>query len=147
MGPESRSSRRLVVAAERERQALDLRRGGLRYREIGEALGCSLSAAYGAVSRALSRIAAETDERAEELRALELVRLDALLRPMFEKAIAGDLQAVDRVLRIGERRARLLGLDAPARVHVDAAQLTPDEAEKWAAGEDLREILASRRPG
>ena len=51
----------------------------------------------------------------DELLALELSRLDGLLAKVYPMAAQGDLQAVDRVLKICERRARLLGLDAPTR--------------------------------
>lgn len=44
------------------------------------------------------------------------------------------LQAVDRLLKIQERRARLLGLDAPQRVSVDAENLGREIAELFAAG-------------
>ena len=36
-----------------------------------------------------------------------------LWRPMYLRAIAGDYLAVDRCLRIMDRRAALNGLDAP----------------------------------
>jgi len=48
----------------------------------------------------------------EEVRSLELLRLDELQTGIYERAIAGDLAAADRVLAIQMRRARLAGLDA-----------------------------------
>ncbi|MDQ0614805.1 hypothetical protein QF046_002446 [Microbacterium sp. W4I4] len=51
------------------------------------------------------------EEEAEAIRALELARLDAILVPQMRLALAGDGYAVDRVLKIMERRARYLGLD------------------------------------
>lgn len=38
-----------------------------------------------------------------------------MLTKAYPLAAKGDLQAIDRVLKIGERRAKLLGLDAPTR--------------------------------
>jgi hypothetical protein len=35
---------------------------------------------------------------------------------MYRQAIRGDRLAVDRCLQITDRRARLLGLDAPIRI-------------------------------
>jgi hypothetical protein len=49
----------------------------------------------------------------------ELVRLDALLEALWPKAESGDLQAVDRMLGVIDRRIRILGLEAPKRVNVD----------------------------
>jgi hypothetical protein len=49
------------------------------------------------------------------VRELELTRLDAMLLPLWRRVQAGEEKAIDRALRIMERRARLLGLDAPTR--------------------------------
>lgn len=51
------------------------------------------------------------EEEAQAIRAIELARLDAILVPQMRLALAGDGYAVDRVLKIMERRARYLGLD------------------------------------
>ena len=50
-------------------------------------------------------------EPVEQLVGLELRRLDALLRGMYKRAVAGNLFALDRALKIQERRAKSLGLD------------------------------------
>lgn len=47
-------------------------------------------------------------------RSIELEKLQGLEHAVMPKALAGDLPAVDRALRVQERRSRLLGLDAPA---------------------------------
>jgi hypothetical protein len=47
------------------------------------------------------------------LRVLEAGRLDQLQLAIWKSALAGHLGAIDRVLRIMERRARLFGLDTP----------------------------------
>jgi hypothetical protein len=65
-------------------------------------------------------------EPAEELVALESIRLDAMLwnaSQVLEAAKAdGDselvLKALDRQLRITDRRAKLHGLDAPSRTEL-----------------------------
>lgn len=51
------------------------------------------------------------EEEAEAIRAIEMARLDAILVPQMRLALAGDGYAVDRVLRIMDRRAKYLGLD------------------------------------
>ena len=38
-----------------------------------------------------------------------------MLQGLWPRARKGEAAAVDRVLKIGERRAKLLGLDAPTR--------------------------------
>lgn len=110
---------RRVKASERARQALELRKAGLPYAEIASRLGWRTpSGAHAAVMRALDRAMREP---AEELRKIELARLDSLHQAIWPTALRGDLGAIDRELRISERRAKLLGLDAPARQDVTSA--------------------------
>lgn len=123
---------------EREREALALRRGGATYAGIAtrvEGFGGNAGTAYRAVQRALKRT---LQEPADELRTLELERLDALHLAMWTKAMGGSLGAVDRVLRIAERRAKLLGLDAPIRVDGRLMDATSAEIA------DLADQLESR---
>lgn len=111
---ESKTSQNRLAAAEKHRQALELRRGGATFAEIAAMLGYEgPSGAYRAVMGALRRT---LQEPADELRSLELSRLDALLMAVWPQATRGNLGAIDRALRIGERRAALAGLDGPQRV-------------------------------
>ena len=111
---ESKSSPRLIRAAIREAEALSLRLAGYSYGEIASELGyANASGAHKAVMRALEKL--HPVEKAEKLRRIEAARLDRLWRRLWAKLEEGDLSVVDRLLKIMERRARLLGLDAPAR--------------------------------
>jgi len=74
---------------------------------------------------ALADLAETTESKTAEWRAIELDRLDELHRAIWDKAVGGDLAAFDRVLKRMERRAKLLALDAPAKV----APTTPDGEE------------------
>lgn len=49
-------------------------------------------------------------ENADELRATEVARLDALQAVVWPVAMAGNLEAVRQVTALIEKRARLLGL-------------------------------------
>jgi hypothetical protein len=62
---------------------------------------------------------------------MELDRLDAMFLAIAGRAATGDVAAIDRALRIQERRAKLLGLDAPTQQTVDATvvQKTPQDLE------------------
>jgi hypothetical protein len=118
---ESMTSEKRLAAIEKQRQALELRKGGAGYEQIARQLGYkSVASAYDAVRSGLKRTLREP---AEEVRALELARLDRLLMGQWKAAAGnaetpGDPAAVDRVLKIMVRRAKLLGLDAPVRVNV-----------------------------
>lgn len=142
-GPSGRFVRSIDVA-ERDAQACRLRTRGLSYREIAEQLGYADEAhAY----RAVKKILLETvQEAGDELRAVEVARLDALLAKVWavlerrhlhvssgrivtielddgtKVPLEDDgptLAAADRVLAIAKRRAELLGLDAPKKIETD----------------------------
>lgn len=99
---------RRATAAEKRKQALDLRRAGWSYQDIADEVGYSgKGAAHNAIRIAIKEI---TRESASELIELQLSRLDDLLAGLYEAARNGDLFAVDRALKIEDQRARLLGL-------------------------------------
>lgn len=56
-------------------------------------------------------------------RALEVQRLDALQVPLWDKAMDGDIKAVNTILRISEQRSRLLGLHKPDVAHSGSGTL------------------------
>jgi len=108
----SRQAPSKVRTAMLERECLRLRMDGLSHRAIAHQLGIAPSTAYKRVHHALQALNRSNAEQATELRELEALRLDELQDAAWEKALDGDLHAVDRVLAIMTRRARLLGLDA-----------------------------------
>jgi hypothetical protein len=107
---ESKTSPRMIKAREKEGRALELRLYGANYEGIAEQLGyADASGAYKAISRALDRLTAEPSK---EVLRIELERLDRMLSAVLGQAVQGHLGSIDRVLKIMERRAKLLGLDA-----------------------------------
>jgi hypothetical protein len=140
--------------ARRDAEACRLRAQNLTYREIAAELGVDVHTAYDAVQRGLRDT---LQEPADDVRRLELERLDELAQKAREvmngthyviaqgsvvrltrrgSPLEDDgpvLQAIDRLLRIQERRARLLGLDSPQRVSIDAQQL----------GDEVRDLIAA----
>jgi hypothetical protein len=139
--------------AARDAEACRLRTRAVSYSEIARQLGFSNSAAaHEAVQRGLREIVAEP---AEQVRQFEIERLDGL----WDMALAiaerhhvtvsngrvvylGDmplsddgpaLQAMDRLLKIQERRARLLGLDAPVKHEVRNVDALDAEIERLVA--------------
>lgn len=93
----------------RERRVLELRRAGMPFDEIAQVVGYATRApAHTAYKRALAR---KVEPVASEVRELEADRLDRLQMTWWPKAIAGDPIGLNAVLRIMERRAKLLGLD------------------------------------
>ncbi len=147
---------RTIDTAERDAECARLRARDYTYQQIADATGfTSRTGARFAVERALARTITEPGE---ELRRIELMKLDALARAAWRVLEARHylvsqgrlirledgappleddgpvLQAIDRLLKISERRSRLLGLDSPVRMEVltiDAidAQLAVLDAE------------------
>jgi hypothetical protein len=62
-------------------------------------------------------------------RTLEAERLNALQVAIWDRAIEGDLKALDRVLAVMARRAKLLGLDQPSRSEVQIQDFTASEID------------------
>ena len=71
-------------------------------------------------------------EAVTEYRELELARFDALQAAHWPQAVAGSVRSADLVLRVIDRRMKLLGLDPP-RVHDDRPRYlvvsAPDDDE------------------
>lgn len=111
-----------VTTAERAAACLELRKAGASYTEVGRAVGISRTHAHRLVVTQLRQMRENTAELADELRELELARLDSLLRTAIQ--IAKDasetpenrLKAVNTSVRLSESRRKLLGLDAPERM-------------------------------
>jgi predicted DNA-binding protein (UPF0251 family) len=99
-------------------EALRLRSLGWTFQRIADHVGVTKATAYNRVQRALAAIPAEA---VDEFRRLEMERLDIILNVAMDKALSGDkgaLFAVDRVISIMDRRAKLMGLDAPTKHEV-----------------------------
>jgi hypothetical protein len=92
--------------------ALLLRRQGHGYREIGQALGCSLTWAWKLVTDEVKRAIREP---AEATRQIHIDRLEAMLQPQLDRATDGDAFAVTAALQIMARIEYLLGIEPPKR--------------------------------
>ncbi len=115
----------LIALAEKERTALQLRSTGMTLKAIADRLGyANESGSYKAIARALKRIPAA---EVAQLRAIEGVTLDAMQAGIYERAVAGELSHIDRILSIQERRARLQGLDMPTKTEVTGKDAGPLE--------------------
>ena len=108
---ESTTSEKRLAGAENQRKALELRKAGFGFQAIADQLGYGgPSGAYQAVKAALKKT---LQEPADEVRALELERLDQAWKAVYPQMLKGNFGAIDRGLRIMQRRAEYLGLDAP----------------------------------
>jgi hypothetical protein len=122
-----------------DHRAAEMRSRSLTYQQIGDQLGMTRQAAHQAVQRAIAEIPKEGTDAALHL---ELDKLDLLERQLFGimgkkhlrtsttgKVVEHEgspvyddgpvINAISGLLKVGERRARLLGLNAPTKVSQD----------------------------
>lgn len=99
---------------DKEIRVLELRRVGLTWQRIAEEVGyADHTGAYAAYKRAIKRT---MQQPADELREQEIDRLDRLQVAVWPSAMKGDTRAIMTILRLMERRAKLLGLDKPIKI-------------------------------
>ena len=119
------------VDLSRDQQALEMRRAGKDYSEIAKALGLyDASHARRVVMKLIQTDIKKLAETADEVRNLELQRLDKMFEVAYAKALDGHLLSIDRALRLMERRASLLGLDAPKRQEISGPDGSPIEIDE-----------------
>lgn len=127
MPGESKSSQRRIKARERQSLALELRKTGATFDAIAKELDYrSRQAAAFSVNAALKRI---TQEPAEELRALDIERLDSYLLSLNKRIKDGDTFAINTALSILARRAKLLGLDMPIKQELSGEVFIADKKD------------------
>lgn len=106
-----------IDARKREAKVFEMRIQGFTFEQIASEVGYQgASGAWQAYKRVKET---HIFESVEEARQLELMRLDELMYALWERALEGDLSAVACLLKIMDRRAKLLGLDKPEKVEVN----------------------------
>lgn len=130
-----------------QQKALELRRAGLGYVDIGSKLGIGKSQAHRLVKAALAECVEAVTAEATQLKAEELSRLDGMLTGIWADARKGHLGAIEKVLKIMERRAKLLGLDAPTKHAVGGdPDAPPVQHAHTMTDADLERIAAGSSP-
>lgn len=105
-----------IMALERQRRVLELRKAGVTFAVIAEEVGYSSpQAAHRAFKAAMDEL---IQEPAMDLRTIQIERLNYALMKVWPGVQAGDLKAIDSMLRIQERLDRLMGTEAPSQVDV-----------------------------
>ena len=121
--------------AEKRIQALKLRQVGHTYRVIAEELAMSVSTAHDLVDEALKDLAKQSTHEAGKLRVLEMSRLDEYMLILGPRILAGDMNAIDRAIKINESRRKLLGIDVPVKSMGTVLNLTPEQIAALSDGE------------
>lgn len=113
-----------LAAATRRAQVADMIKAGATYRQMAAHFGVTIATIQKDVQANLKELHARTAKTTEEWRALELDRLDAIQLVYWQRGITPpadalgnrpppDIEAAKMVLKVMERRHRLLGLDKP----------------------------------
>lgn len=102
---------------DKENAVLALRTQSLTWRAIAEQTGYASGA--GALKAYMRAIKRQQKEPAEAALYMELERLDELQQVYWEPAVQGNMRAGEFVLRIMDRRAKFLGLDAPTKIQAE----------------------------
>lgn len=123
--PRGKTTAEAIDRAERRARAVDLRAEGHTLREVAEKLGVSVSTAASDIDRALAEVPADS---VDLLRRLWGQRLDALLRAVWPSAMSGNLEAVDKAVKIANRAAKLHGLDAPQQINMSTTGADIEQA-------------------
>lgn len=142
----SQLSRSRLRAAQRRQRAVELRLKGKTFDQIGRAIGVTKMAAWTMVNKELGEVAKATAETAELLRDVEARRLEEMTEKAhgLMQASSGDLRlrAIATLVKVSERRAKLLGLDRPTRVQIeDFSALSDEQLAALAAGEDPARVV------
>lgn len=105
-----------VRSEERRRRIVELRIAGLSTYAIAQKLGISEPAV---VKHLQKYLASKPYEQIEEVRRLELERIDRGIQVVMLRMAEGDLSAVDRLVKLIDLRMRILGGYPVQTVHVD----------------------------
>ena len=105
---------------------------GASYEAIADALGTTKYTAYLDVQKSIAGLDKIAKEHAERLRDIELARCDALIKAAWPAAQDGDDKSINAIVRIMDRRAKLLGLDAPEKHQIDGTLDIADARESLA---------------
>ena len=133
----SRSDDRAVESAETRLKALTMRLEGHRSPQIAATLGISPQAVRQHLAAALGEL---ITPKAEELRQLELERLDHLLLKLCEGIDNGDVPSIKTAISISERRSVLLGLNKAVQVQHTVISEDSVDAEIRRLVEKLEEM-------
>lgn len=126
----------------RDAEIFEMRLRGYTARQIGESYGLTADEVRAALKR---MVVGMNPKYRADLVELENERLDSLLQVTMDQAIRGSLDHQEMVLKIMDRRAKLLGLDAPTKTtHILEAEKDTEEGKPTSSDRMLERIRKIR---
>ncbi len=110
----SRKNRQAEIESRRRKVAANLL-GGLNYRQMAEALGVSIGTIAGDVKVIIGRWQREQIQVVGQHQQLDLQRIERAINAIWDRSLAGELPAITLLIKLLERKAKMLGEDAAAR--------------------------------
>jgi len=108
---------------------LEGRMNGRSPQDIAAEMEASLDYVSSLLSSAIDKVGSYDDWRSERI--IDLMRIDTLIEAYMPYALNGEHKAADQVRALIERRAKMLGLDAPKALEVSGRD-GDSIAESWA---------------
>jgi hypothetical protein len=118
VGPLGKTAPEGFSRLDRQTKAVLLRRQGHTFREIAAEMKITLREAHRLVTTAFREAAHRSAETAEQMVQLHNERLDWMLKSLASEIDRGSSRAIEVAVKLLDRQARLLGLDAPAKKEV-----------------------------
>jgi len=106
---------RRIQAQENRARAVELRKLGMSYADIGKQLDISAQAAHKTVGKAMTEVKTLQDADAIITKTMELEKLDKVEMRLWNESKVAAVPAFNTMLKVFERRAKLMGLDAPVK--------------------------------
>ena len=110
---------RRLRMAERRTKAISLYKSGWSYRDIAAECEVSHQTIANDIQSTLAQYAKMEEKEAAEIRLVHVERIQAAVKAIWQKVGEGNLKAIHTLIRLMEREAKLLGLDAPTKVDLE----------------------------
>lgn len=117
-------------------------------RDIAKVLKVSHQTIKNDLDKALQELHKTEMHKAKHYRLIELQRLENASYAIFQKVLEGDLPAIDEYRKLSESRRKLLGLDMPASLKVDAnvdAEVSTNVNTEIGVGEETMRFIQRLR--
>lgn len=114
-----------IEANLRRLKAVEMRTAGMSYAQISERLNIPVYRVYNDIAAVMKQHEKEMSSSIEFMRIQQELRLDRMLEALRPGIESGDQQSIMAAIRIEDRRAKLRGLDSPAKSEISGPNGAP----------------------